>query len=88
MNAILRWILGPLPYDAADGQKHWDETADALARIEEGTLPCPCIEHARYHLSRAQKLNEIEGMAGHAFFTLGCAINSLINHIDGKHDPE
>jgi hypothetical protein len=27
-------------------------------------------------------------MEGHAFFTLGCAVNSLINHADGKHDPE
>jgi hypothetical protein len=25
-------------------------------------------------------------MGGHAFFTLGCAVNALINHVDGKHD--
>lgn len=61
---------------------------DEWAEAETLTKTCQCIQHARYHLSQAQKLNEVEGMQGHAFFTMGCAVNSLINHADGKHDPD
>jgi len=50
------------------------------------TQSCQCVQHARVHLSQAQKLNEVDGMQGHAFFIMGCAVNSLINHIDGKHN--
>lgn len=57
------------------------------AERETATKSCRCIQHAREHLSHAQNLNELGGMEGHAFFTLGCALNSLINHVDGRHDP-
>jgi hypothetical protein len=54
---------------------------------ETQTTTCRCIQKARLYLDEAQKLNEIDGMGGHAFFTLGCAVNALINHADGDHDP-
>lgn len=38
------------------------------------------LEVAKHYLAQAQSLNEIEGMQGHAFFTLGCAVNYLIKH--------
>ena len=36
------------------------------------------LEVARHYLAQAQSLNEIEGMQGHAFFAMGCAVNYLI----------
>jgi hypothetical protein len=63
-----------------------ESTQEWAERITK-TKDCPCIAHAREHLSNAQNLNEVEGMAGQAFFVLGCALNSLINHVDGVHDP-
>jgi hypothetical protein len=38
------------------------------------------IKAAREYLEQAQGLNEAE-MQGHAFFTLGCAVNMLIEHL-------
>jgi hypothetical protein len=61
---------------------------DEWAEAQTLTKTCLCIKQARIHLSNAQKLNEVDGMNGHAFFILGCAINSVIDHVDGKHDPE
>lgn len=46
---------------------------------------CDCIHWARTYLACAQKLNELEGMDGHAFFTLGAALNMMINHVEGTH---
>jgi hypothetical protein len=63
------------------------ESLEDWAEAQTLTKSCRCIQHAREHLSNAQSLNEVEGMEGHAFFVLGCALNSLINHVDGKHNP-
>lgn len=60
---------------------------DEWCESETLTKTCPCVQHARYWLAQAQRLNEVEGMEGHAFFTMGCAVNVLINHVDGKYDP-
>jgi hypothetical protein len=46
------------------------------------TAPRDELELARLYLANAQSLNELEGMGGHAFFTLGCAVNKLIEHAE------
>jgi hypothetical protein len=73
------------PNGWADAKTMYSAT-EGWAEQETLTKSCQCIQHARAHLSNAQNLNEI-GMEGHAFFTLGCALNSLVNHVDGRHDP-
>jgi hypothetical protein len=74
---------GPPPTVTGETTEEWAE------RITK-TKTCHCVQHAREHLSNAQNLMENYGdtMGGHAFFTLGCALNSLINHVDGNHDPD